>query len=43
MTKLLVSVRDVAELKLAIEAGVDIIDIKEPKARITRLLWINKH
>jgi uncharacterized protein (UPF0264 family) len=29
-TKLLVSVRDVEEAKIAIEAGVDLIDLKEP-------------
>lgn len=30
MTKLLVSVRDVAEARIALEAGVDLIDMKEP-------------
>lgn len=30
MTKLLVSVRDVAEAQMAIEEGVDLIDIKDP-------------
>lgn len=30
MTKLLVSVRDVEEARLALEAGVDLIDLKEP-------------
>ena len=32
MTKLLVSVRDAAEARLAVEAGVDLIDVKEPSA-----------
>jgi (5-formylfuran-3-yl)methyl phosphate synthase len=32
MTKLLVSVRDVAEARLALAAGVDLIDVKEPRA-----------
>jgi uncharacterized protein (UPF0264 family) len=32
MTQLLVSVRDLAEAKLAQQAGVDLIDIKEPQA-----------
>lgn len=31
MTKLLVSVRDAAEAKIALKAGVDLIDIKEPR------------
>lgn len=31
MTKLLVSVRDAAEAKIALEAEVDLIDIKEPR------------
>lgn len=31
MTKLLVSVRDAAEATIALEAGVDLIDIKEPR------------
>ncbi len=31
-TRLLVSVRDAAEATIALEAGVDVIDIKEPKA-----------
>jgi uncharacterized protein (UPF0264 family) len=30
MTRLLVSVRDAAEARLAVEAGVDLIDLKEP-------------
>lgn len=30
MTKLLVSVRDVEEARIALEAGVDLIDLKEP-------------
>lgn len=30
MTKLLVSVRDVEEAKIALESGVDLIDLKEP-------------
>ncbi|HEY1784304.1 MAG TPA: (5-formylfuran-3-yl)methyl phosphate synthase [Pirellulales bacterium] len=32
MVKLLVSVRDAAEARLAVDAGVDLIDIKEPHA-----------
>jgi len=32
MTRLLVSVRDVAEAQLALAAGVDLIDVKEPRA-----------
>ncbi|HEX4142646.1 MAG TPA: (5-formylfuran-3-yl)methyl phosphate synthase [Pirellulales bacterium] len=32
MTKLLVSVRDAAEARLAVDAGVDLIDVKEPLA-----------
>jgi len=32
MTKLLVSVRDANEARLAVDAGVDLIDIKEPRA-----------
>ena len=32
MTKLLVSVRDAAEARLAVDAGVDLIDVKEPHA-----------
>jgi uncharacterized protein (UPF0264 family) len=32
MTKLLVSVRDAAEARLAVDAGVDLIDVKEPRA-----------
>jgi uncharacterized protein (UPF0264 family) len=31
MTGLLVSVRDAAEARLAVEAGVDLVDIKEPR------------
>jgi uncharacterized protein (UPF0264 family) len=31
MTKLLVSVRDAAEAQVALDAGVDLIDIKEPR------------
>jgi (5-formylfuran-3-yl)methyl phosphate synthase len=31
MTKLLVSVRDAVEAKIALDAGVDLIDIKEPR------------
>ncbi|MEX0712176.1 MAG: (5-formylfuran-3-yl)methyl phosphate synthase, partial [Pirellulales bacterium] len=30
MTKLLVSVRSLAEARLALAAGVDLIDLKEP-------------
>src|SRR5689334_14696969 len=32
MTKLLVSVRDAAEARDAVEAGADLIDVKEPQA-----------
>jgi hypothetical protein len=32
MTGLLVSVRDVAEARLALAAGVDLLDVKEPRA-----------
>jgi (5-formylfuran-3-yl)methyl phosphate synthase len=32
MTRLLVSVRDAAEARIALEAGVDLVDLKEPRA-----------
>lgn len=32
MTRLLISVRDASEARLALEAGVDLIDLKEPSA-----------
>ncbi len=32
MTKLLVSVRSVDEAEMVLEAGVDLIDVKEPRS-----------